>query len=143
MFKILVAVDSSAPADRAIDAVAAMAKAAHAEFELILANVRELPIVVGDLPVFDMDELDRFLKHKQDEMLAAARSRAQGLGLKVVDTQATAGVVAPEIVAIAERCEADQIVMGSHGRGAVGSLFLGSVALRVLQLAKVPVLLVK
>jgi nucleotide-binding universal stress UspA family protein len=33
--------------------------------------------------------------------------------------------------------------MGTHGRGAVGSLLIGSVAQRVVHLAKVPVLLVK
>ena len=33
--------------------------------------------------------------------------------------------------------------MGTHGRGAVGSLLIGSVAQRVLHLAGVPVLLVR
>ena len=33
--------------------------------------------------------------------------------------------------------------MGAHGRGAVGSLLMGSVAQRVVHQAKVPVLLVK
>jgi nucleotide-binding universal stress UspA family protein len=37
----------------------------------------------------------------------------------------------------------DQIVLGTHGRGPVGTLFLGSVALRVLHLARIPVLLVR
>jgi len=33
--------------------------------------------------------------------------------------------------------------MGTRGRGAVGSLLIGSVAQRVVHLAKVPVVLVK
>jgi nucleotide-binding universal stress UspA family protein len=33
--------------------------------------------------------------------------------------------------------------MGTHGRSAAGSLFLGSVAQRVLHLSALPVLLVK
>jgi nucleotide-binding universal stress UspA family protein len=37
----------------------------------------------------------------------------------------------------------DQIVMGTHGRGSVGRLLMGSVATKVIQLADVPVLLVK
>ncbi|RMG89189.1 MAG: universal stress protein [Candidatus Dadabacteria bacterium] len=43
----------------------------------------------------------------------------------------------------AERCQADVIVMGSHGHSAVGEVLLGSVAHRVTQRAKVPVLVVR
>jgi nucleotide-binding universal stress UspA family protein len=38
---------------------------------------------------------------------------------------------------------ADMILIGTHGRSALGGLFLGSVAQRVVHLAAVPVLLVK
>jgi nucleotide-binding universal stress UspA family protein len=37
----------------------------------------------------------------------------------------------------------DQILMGTRGLGAIGSLLLGSVATKVIHLADVPVLLVK
>ena len=52
-------------------------------------------------------------------------------------------VTAQEIVRVAEERDVDQIVMGTHGRGAVGSLLLGSVAQRVVHQTKVPVLLVR
>ena len=38
--------------------------------------------------------------------------------------------------------KADIIVMGAQGRGAVGSFFLGSTALNVLQRSSIPVLVV-
>lgn len=44
-------------------------------------------------------------------------------------------------VAKEERC--DMIVMGSHGRGALKSLLLGSVVSKTLALSKVPVLVVR
>lgn len=52
------------------------------------------------------------------------------------------GPPAKTIVAEAERLGADLMVMGLHSRGGVGRLLVGSVARRVLHLAKHPVLLV-
>ena len=46
---------------------------------------------------------------------------------------------AEAILETAESIGADMIVMGTHGRGAVGRLLLGSVALRVLRETKCPV----
>ncbi len=43
----------------------------------------------------------------------------------------------------AQRCGADVIVMGSHGHSAVGEVLLGSVAHRVTQRARIPVLIVR
>ena len=43
----------------------------------------------------------------------------------------------------ARDCDADLIVMGSHGRAGIEKLLLGSVTQRVLQDAPMPVLVVK
>ena len=48
-----------------------------------------------------------------------------------------------EIVRKARECEADVIVMGTHGRGAVTHMLLGSVAERVVREAPCPVLTVR
>lgn len=56
----------------------------------------------------------------------------------VEDSQTARG-----IVNAAQSCEADLIVMGSHGRTGVARLVLGSVATKVLELSPVPVLIVK
>ncbi|TDP64115.1 universal stress protein [Roseateles toxinivorans] len=52
-------------------------------------------------------------------------------------------MVAPEILRAATEAGVDQIVMGTRGIGALGSVLIGSVAQRVVHLAAVPVLLVK
>ncbi|MGA1296613.1 MAG: universal stress protein [Burkholderiaceae bacterium] len=53
------------------------------------------------------------------------------------------GHVAQEIVDQADQGKFDLIVMGHKGRSALRDLLIGSVAQRVLALAKTPVLLVK
>ena len=53
------------------------------------------------------------------------------------------GDAAEEIVALATELHNDQIVMGTHGRGALQGLLMGSTTTKVIHLAKVPVLLVK
>jgi nucleotide-binding universal stress UspA family protein len=51
--------------------------------------------------------------------------------------------VAQEIVDQADQGKFDLIVMGHKGRSALRDLLIGSVAQRVLAMAKTPVLLVK
>lgn len=53
------------------------------------------------------------------------------------------GLPAEVILREAERSRADEIVMGTRGLGKLGGLLLGSVATKVVQLAKVPVTLVR
>ncbi len=71
--------------------------------------------------------------------------REDALGRQLADHSIVGSVVISRlppglaIVETAAEVGADLIVMGTHGRGAVGRLLLGSVALRVLRQTKVPV----
>ena len=53
--------------------------------------------------------------------------------MKRVTLQAAHGLPSEQIIAAAKATGAAQIVMGTHGRGAVGTFFLGSVAQRVVR----------
>lgn len=53
------------------------------------------------------------------------------------------GNPAHEIVEYADRSDADVICMGTHGRGGINRLLLGSVAERVVRASEVPVLTVR
>ena len=44
---------------------------------------------------------------------------------------------------LASSLECDQIVMGTHGRGAFKEFVMGSIPLKVLALSEIPVLLIK
>jgi nucleotide-binding universal stress UspA family protein len=53
------------------------------------------------------------------------------------------GEPAEKIVQYARENGCEQIFMGTHGRGAVSKVLLGSVASKVVALSDVPVVLVK
>lgn len=53
------------------------------------------------------------------------------------------GTPSKEIVRVAEQDAADLVVMGTHGRGGIDRLLLGSVAERVVRKSPVPVLTVR
>lgn len=142
MWKWLVAVDGSEHARRAIEAVAKSAKQMP-QLEVLLVHVGLPDVFYGELPPFDREAVERANRHHRERLLADALAHARRCGLVHLATHAAVGEPAAEIVRVASERGVDQIVMGTHGRGAVGSLFLGSVAQRVVHLSQVPVLLVK
>ncbi len=50
---------------------------------------------------------------------------------------------AREIARLASELDCDLIVMGTHGRGRIAGLVMGSVAMKVVHVATLPVMLVK
>ena len=141
MLRMLVAVDGSDAARRAIDAAAALAK--DAPVEAVLLNVREGPGYHGDLPPYDYERLSAIQRDAQKTVLDGALAHARLAGLDRAIVQGELGTPATEIARVAKEREVAMIVMGTRGMTALGGLLLGSVAQRVVHLAHVPVLLVK
>jgi nucleotide-binding universal stress UspA family protein len=143
MLKLLIAIDGSAQSLRVLDAVGRWARAG-VPIEVVLINVRGRPAFGSELPPVHAEALKDALRRAQEHVLRDAETRALGCGLSLRASLAIEGAAAQEIVRAAAEQHADQIVMGTHGGDAVGggSLVPGSVAQRVLCLAKQPVLLV-
>jgi nucleotide-binding universal stress UspA family protein len=91
------------------------------------------PGVVRDQVAHEFREQHRLLQAHADVL------RGEGIDATALLVQ---GQIARTIVAEAERVGAEMIVMGTHGRGAMFSLVVGSVSHAVLQFTRVPVLLV-
>jgi len=140
--KVLVPVDDSDTSLHAIDWVA-LSQAPSSPCEVTLLNVRSLPEQFGAVAVIDYAAVERALREGQQQVLAKALEHAERAGLKQVTIHGALGLPAEQIVEAAKVQGADQIVMASHGRGAVGTFILGSVAQRVVHLAAMPVTLVK
>jgi nucleotide-binding universal stress UspA family protein len=142
MLKILIAVDGSEHANRAIDAIGAMAQSSL-ELEAILLCVSPEPIFYGDYSAATIQLIEEDQKQQQDAILTMASERAKAQGLKLIHPARAYGVIANEIVRVANERQVDQIAMGTRGMGALGNMLLGSVAQRVIHQSAVPVLLVK
>ena len=89
------------------------------------------------------DQYEAQVKKTAERYLAAVREIAEESAVPYEQHYTTRSVPADAIVRAAEEYGCDSIVMGSHGRGAVRALFLGSETLKVLATAKVPVLVVR
>jgi nucleotide-binding universal stress UspA family protein len=142
MLKILIAVDGSEHANRAIDAVAELARNS-AQLETVLLCVSPEPIFYGNYTASTIQKIEEDQNQQQTTILADAQEHAKSQGLKVLQCVGAYGVIANEIVRAAEQHKVSQIAMGTRGMGAVGAMFLGSVAQRVIHQSPVPVLLAR
>lgn len=148
MQRIVAAVDGSPPALRAVAFAAKLAGGQGAELILTM--------VVRDLPPSGSPELEDYarLEHIEtptrtlafaaaDSVLENARQIAEANGAQRLSTAVSIGEPAAEIVALAERSQADLIVVGSRGHGRLAGLILGSVAQEVAVSAPCPVTIVR
>ena len=142
MLKLLIPVDGSVHARHAIEAAARLQREGAA-VQTVLVHVREPAVYYGELMPMNLEALEQAQRDHQAHTLGDAAVHAAACGLEGVRQEAALGPIAQEIVRVANEHGADQIVMGTHGRGSLGGLFMGSVAQRVVQLASMPVLLVK
>jgi nucleotide-binding universal stress UspA family protein len=141
--KVLIPIDDSDTSRRATEQAARLVASAAGGIEVVLLNVRSDPEYRGELSPQDYQAIDRAQREAQQKLLARSLEHAKRIGLTQVSIDAAQGQAADEIVRVAQEQGVDQIVMGTHGRGAVGRLLLGSVAQRVIQLAPMPVTVVK
>jgi universal stress protein A len=92
----------------------------------------------GYLTPATIERYESDVKRRLDQV--AAELDTPGL---VVETLVERGTPPEAICGVAERIQADLIVIGTHGRSGLSRWLLGSVAERVLRAAQVPVLTVR
>jgi len=139
--KMLLPVDGSegsARAARHVAGIAAMVK----DLEVHLVNVQPLGDDWMVRRTIKPEELAKMEKEWGESAIAPARKILKAAGVACVE-HIEQGEIAPTVARLAQELTCDQIVMGTRGRSALGDLVLGSVAIKVLHLAKVPVTLVK
>jgi len=137
---ILVATDFSEPSDSALEYGRALALNFGARLHVI--HVVEIPpfSVGADGAAYDFALVQESLEEDARKKLADVLGPENGQPPAMTVVVRTAPSPAIVIADYARGSDIDVIVMGTHGRGMLGHLFLGSVAERVVRIAPCPVL---
>jgi nucleotide-binding universal stress UspA family protein len=140
MKKILVSLDGSRLAEKALPYAKALAETFEAE--LLLVRILE-PMIMADygpIPTFEV----QIVQAEADARvyLDTIQNKYNELGYRVKTKLLRAHLVAETIIDQAREAGVDLIVMSTHGRSGLSRWVYGSVAGKVLQQAPCPVLLV-
>lgn len=142
--RIVVPTDFSDTSDSALEYARTLAETFHASLHLVhafddpYAAGALAPEVYGAVPAELRESALRAAeRHLQERLPADQQQRVRG------STSIVMGAPAAAIVKYAADHGADLIVMGTHGRGGVAHLLLGSVAEKVVRTAPCPVLTVR
>lgn len=141
MSDILVPIDGSRVALRAVEHASGQAKSKHAVVHLL--NVEP--------ELDDYGMVRAYISRKKHREVTAARASAVLAPAASIlrrarvrcETHVVYGNAPQAIIRTARRLKCDSIVMGTRGLGAMGNVFLGSVASKVIHLSPVPVTLIR
>ncbi|WP_435348856.1 universal stress protein [Haloarchaeobius sp. HRN-SO-5] len=136
--ELLVPTDGSEMADAAADEAIELALETDATLHVV--NVVDRTMVWEDTP---SGSVLKALERAGKEALESVIERAEAAGVSSVQASALSGRPHRAIVDYADENDVDCIVMGTHGRGGVSRVLVGSVTERVVRLSDVPVLSVK
>lgn len=143
--RILVAIDDSETSSRAVQEAARLARDQHAVLRLVYV-IDEIALI-GSAQVADPTAGEREWRTLGGEILQRAQSAASAEGATaesvLLETENVEDRIAQAIMAEAKRWAADLVVAGTHGRGGLSHLLMGSVAEGIMRHTDVPVLLVR
>ncbi|HEX4008439.1 MAG TPA: universal stress protein [Solirubrobacteraceae bacterium] len=135
---ILCATDGSEHGDRALRYAIELARHDDAHVHVVHVIERLMGGLMAGEPLF-IDE--REIKAKVRAQ-ASALAEDEDLALTVHMPTTTASRVADRLASIADRLDADVIVVGARGHSGLGALRLGGVTRRLLHIAHRPILAV-
>lgn len=140
--RILVATDFSEASEAALKYGRALAEAFNASLDVL--HVMEDPFIYAPTsegympPPHFYEEMETATRDRLNKLLTGADR--EKLHAQLVSKQGSAFV---EIIRYARQNDIDLIVMGTHGRGPIAHMLMGSVAEKVVRKAPCPVLTVR
>lgn len=141
MKNILLPVDGSSNSLRAVKF--AIAEAKHGPTTIHLLHVVPGFDDYGMVGAYISEHQRRQIMNKRADAILKRGTAALKAARAEYKVHMVIGDTAGKIAATARRLRCSSIIMGTRGMGTLGTLVLGSIATKVIHLAKVPVTLVK
>jgi universal stress protein A len=137
--KILLATDFSTCSQKAFRYAVSLAR--HFKAEVVLAHILEPP--PPQVAVMEATFIDMTPHEDMSEQLE--EWRRQAAAQQVDATAVVRDGINPhkEITKLAREAGVDMIIIGNHGRNALGRVFMGNTAERVVRFAPCPVLVIR
>ncbi|WP_158059472.1 universal stress protein [Halorussus halophilus] len=136
--RILLPTDGSEQAEAATEQAFELARNFDAELHVLFvvdssafASEVDATLVTDELEAYGTRTLETVVK------------RAEDAGVSEIESAIYFGTTHEEILAYAEKVDADLVVMGTHGRRGLDRYLLGSVTERLVRMSEVPVLTVR
>jgi len=140
--KILIPVDGSANADRAVEYVIHYSDKLKDVPKIYLLNV-QWKLALGNVKLFiDQTTVNEYYREQGAAALAQARAKLDSAKF-AYNYHISIGSPAEAVVRYSQEEQIDQIVMSAQGQETLSNFLLGSTASKIVQMARIPVLLVK
>lgn len=136
--KILIAIDNSAHSMKAAKAGFALAHALRATIGLLYVVDKSKEVISADLGITPQQSGTVLLNEAEKTIEQYIRLYN---GVDRIERFTPEGFPEEEIINISKEWEADLIIMGTHGRTAIGKVLTGSVAEFVIRHSTIPVLI--
>ena len=144
MFKnILIPTDGSPLSQKAVVQGVALAKSVGAKVTAFFAAPPATPIVYRDyLPVgyATPGEHEEMIRKTAAKYLGVVERAAKKASISCESVHVTSDYPEEGILKVAQKKKCDLIVMATHGQGGLRGMFIGSVTQKVLNQAKIPVM---
>jgi nucleotide-binding universal stress UspA family protein len=139
---IMVPLDGSDLAERALPVAAGLAREAGVSLHLVAAQEPLTVPLAAEFPAMVV-ELNEEMRNHLSDYLTRMAGQARQRGAPVVKPALLDGIAARALRQYIQTENIGLVVMTSHGRGGLNRLWLGSVTDRLLRTAGVPILVLK
>lgn len=138
---IIVPLDGSRFGEHAVPYALCIAKKLGVPIHLVHVHVTPMPVYSTELAVLE-GPLDSAMRARKEEYLGKLAADLRARTTTPVTTALMEGGAIESLVDYAGQVHAGMIVMTTHGRGAFGRFWLGSVADRLLRTMSTPIFMV-
>ena len=143
---LLAATDGSELSSHAVDHAIGLARSLGAKLTLLHVAAQYPPPMLVDgtvFPTLPQEEYEAAAAKQSQQILDSCVTRAKAAGIACDALHESDSAAWHAIIETAARAGCDVIVMGSHGRGGLASLIMGSQTRKVLHHTNLPVLVVR